>query len=113
MVKTPYIPARGDIVYLTFDPVRGHEQRGRRPALVLSSKRYNELIGLATVCPITSKAKGYEFEVPLAVQDRPSVVLCDHIRSFAWGERQVDFADSIDRLVFEEVVKKIALLIAG
>ena len=113
MVTSPYIPARGDIVYLTFDPVRGHEQKGRRPALVLSSRRYNELIGLAAVCPITSKTKGYQFEIPITVRDRQAVILCDHVRSLAWKERNVNFVDSIDRLVFEEVVKKIALLIAG
>lgn len=113
MVKPRYIPARGDIVFLTFDPVLGHEQRGRRPALVLSSRRYNELVGLAAVCPVTSKSKGYEFEVPLMIRGKPSVVLCDHIRSLAWRDRRVSFVASVDRPVFEEVVRKIALLIAG
>ena len=63
MVKTNYIPNRGDIVWLDFNPQLGHEQRGRRPAIVLSHKRYNERIGLALFCPITSKEKGYPFEV--------------------------------------------------
>ena len=60
MVKsTKYIPERGDIVWLDFNPQLGHEQRGRRPALVMSYKAYNEKIGLAIFCPITSKDKGY------------------------------------------------------
>lgn len=113
MVTQFYTPARGDIVYLTFDPGRGHEQRGRRPALILSSRRYNELIGLAVVCPLTSRKKGYEFEVAVTVRGNPSVILCDHIRCLAWRERRVQFIASIDRSAFAEVVRKVALLIAG
>ncbi len=112
MVKQSYIPARGDIVYVTFDPVRGHEQRGRRPALVLSSRRYNELVGLAVVCPITSHVKKYEFEVPVRLVDKASVVLSDHVRSLDWRKRGTTFLTSADAATLTEVVRNIAFLIA-
>ena len=65
-----YVPDRGDAVWLHFDPQSGHEQRGRRPALVLSPASYNGKVGLAILCPVTSRAKGYPFEVA-----RPEQVL--------------------------------------
>jgi mRNA interferase MazF len=77
----PYVPDRGDAVWITLSPRAGHEQAGRRPALVLSPAQYNGRVGLAIVCPITSQSKGYPFEVPiptgLAVT---GVVLSDHVR---------------------------------
>src|SRR6202795_4419165 len=63
--KASYIPERGDAVWITLDPQAGHEQAGRRPALVLSPSAYNGRVGLALFCPITSQVKGYPFEVPL------------------------------------------------
>lgn len=63
--KGAYIPERGDAVWITLDPQAGHEQAGRRPALVLSPASYNDRVGLALLCPITSKVKGYPFEVAL------------------------------------------------
>ena len=65
MVRRTYVPDRGDAVWLQFDPQAGHEQAGRRPALVLSPAAYNGKVGLAVLCPITSQSKGYPFEVPI------------------------------------------------
>ena len=65
MVNSDYVPARGDIVWLSFTPQAGHEQAGHRPALVLSPEAYNEKTSLALCCPITSRVKGYPFEVDL------------------------------------------------
>lgn len=110
MVKEAYVPARGDVIYLTFDPVLGNEQRGRRPALVLSSRNYNALVGLALVCPMTSKSKGYEFEVPITIGNSTSVVLSDHVRSLAWRKRNVTPAGVATRSVLAEVIRKIAIL---
>jgi hypothetical protein len=62
--SNPYIPSRGDIVYLDFDPTKGHEQKGLRPAFVLSPRAYNEKSSLALFMPITKQQKGYPFEVP-------------------------------------------------
>ncbi|HCB35544.1 MAG: mRNA-degrading endonuclease [Candidatus Taylorbacteria bacterium RIFCSPHIGHO2_02_49_25] len=111
MVRRSYIPERGDIVYLTFDPVEGHEQGGRRPAVVLSSRKYNERIGLATVCPVTSRIKGYPFEVSLFLQGRISMILCDHLRSVAWKKRRATFITSASFSVLSEVIRKIELLL--
>ena len=111
MVTKKYIPDRGDIVYLTFDPIEGHEQGGRRPAIVLSSREYNERIGLAIVCPITTKIKGYPFEIPVVVRGTASVILCDHIRSVAWNRRHATFVSRTDTLTLTDTVKKVALIL--
>jgi mRNA interferase MazF len=85
---SPYIPDAGDLIWLDFDPQTGREQAGRRPALVLSSRRFNGKASLAFVCPVTSKIKGYASEVllppGLAVH---GAVLCSHLRSVDWKVR--------------------------
>lgn len=81
-----YIPEAGDIVWLQFTPQAGHEQAGHRPALVLTPARYNRF-GLMVCCPITTRIKGYPFEVALA-GDPPSVVLSDQVKSLDWRARQ-------------------------
>lgn len=87
--KTPPVPELGTLGWLVFDPQAGREQAGRRPAIVLSHTRYNEKTGLAVFCPITSKAKGYPFELAVPVGlPVGGVVLCDHIRSQDWKERK-------------------------
>ena len=105
-------PERGDIVWLTFAPQAGHEQAGRRPALVLSPRAYNRKVGLALVCPITSQVKGYPFEVALppglAVQ---GVVLSDQVKSLDWRVRQAEFAARLPPDRIAEVVAKLAALI--
>ncbi len=86
---TPPVPDLGIIDSLLFNPQAGREQAGRRPAIVLSHTRYNEKTGLAVFCPITSKAKGYPFELAVpAGLPVGGVVLCDHVRSQEWKERQ-------------------------
>ena len=88
--RTRYVPAAGELVWLTFDPTAGHEQAGRRPALVLSPIEYNRLTGLALMCPITSRVKGYSFEVPLPPGLPVSgVVLADQVKNLDWRQRQV------------------------
>ncbi|HNX60292.1 MAG TPA: endoribonuclease MazF, partial [Spirochaetota bacterium] len=83
MVKK-YIPDRGDVVWLNFTPQSGHEQMGKHPALVLSPKEYNEKTGLAIFCPITSKEKGYPFEVKIKAKNVSGVVLSDQVNSLDW-----------------------------
>jgi mRNA interferase MazF len=85
---SPYIPDAGDLIWLDFDPQAGHEQAGRRPALVLSSWRFNRKTSLAFVCPVTSKIKGYASEV-LLPSGLPiyGAVLCSHLRSVDWAVR--------------------------
>ena len=87
--KRAYVPGRGDVVWITLDPQAGHEQRGRRPALVLSPEAYNGKVGLALLCPITNQVKGYPFEVALP-DGVPvtGVVLSDQVKSLDWQARQ-------------------------
>jgi mRNA interferase MazF len=85
---TPYIPARGDLVWINFDPVAGHEQAGYRPAVVVTPRDYNAHTRLAVVCPITRRVKHYRFEVPLSEGLAVTgVVLSDHVRSVDWKSR--------------------------
>jgi mRNA interferase MazF len=109
---SPYIPEAGDLVWLNFDPQAGHEQAGRRPALVLSSGRFNNKAGLAFVCPITSKVKGYASEVllpqGLTIQ---GAVLCSHLRSVDWKVRNPELIGKAPDdllLAVREVVASIA-----
>ena len=91
-----YIPDRGDIVWISFDPHSGREQAGRRPALVLSPKIYNERSSLMLVCPITSAVKGYPFEVPLpSGMSTRGVVLADQIKSLDWLAREASYQERV------------------
>ena len=107
-----YIPDSGDIVWLTFSPQAGHEKSGRRPALVLSPAAYNEKVGLALFCPITSQIKGYPFEVLLQESLKVNgVILSDQIKSLDWKIRKAEFADKISQTELKEVASKIKALL--
>lgn len=82
-----YVPDAGDIVWLQFNPQRGHEQAGHRPALVLSPATYNKKTGLMLCCPLTSQIKGYPFEVRIAGK-QPSAALSDQVKSLDWQARK-------------------------
>ena len=100
-----YVPKRGDVVWLSFAPQTGHEQSGRRPALVLSPASYNSKVGLALLCPITSQVKGYPFEVRVPDGLRISgVVLSDQIKSLDWRARRAEFADRLPASTVQDVV---------
>lgn len=87
MVKNITILERGDIVWVDFDPIKGHEQSGLRPAVVISPAKYNVFSGLVLVCPMTSKRKNYFFEVAIEGPKGKSFVLADQIRSVDIKER--------------------------
>ena len=107
-----YVPTRGDIVWLEFNPQAGHEQSGRRPALVVSPKAYNQKVGLALFCPITSQVKGYPFEVILPDEGNVTgVILSDQIKSLDWRERNAERIASVPKEVFEEVLAKILTIL--
>ena len=111
-MKTTYIPNRGDIVYLDFNPTKGHEQRGYRPALIISPAAYSEKSSLALFCPITSQQKGYPFEVLLPEElQTHGVILVDQIRSLDWRVRQIKFVETVSLEVITEVQAKITPLI--
>jgi mRNA interferase MazF len=110
--KISYVPDRGDIVWLDFDPVRGHEQQGYRPAYVVSPSSYNEKRQMALVCPITSKIKGFSFEVSLSGEVK-GVILVDHVRAIDWVDRKVKYVEKIEESVVQEVTTKLLVLIGG
>ena len=107
-----YVPDAGDLVWLTFDPQRGREPSGRRPALVLSPATYNAKTSLALVCPVTSRIKGYPFEVPLPPGlPVTGVVLADHFKSLDWKERRAEVAGHLPDEVLLEVLARLAPLL--
>ena len=106
-----YIPKRGDIVWLEFSPQIGHEQSGFRPALIISGEIYNRKTGLCLAMPITSKIKGYPFEVNLKTKKVEGVILSDQIKSLDFKLRKIKFCDKIDDKTFEIVINKLSLLL--
>lgn len=116
MVKSPgkkpsYVPQRGDIVWVNLDPSQGKEIKKTRPALVISPLSYNQKVGLALMCPITSHIKSYPFEVLLSSQNIKGVVLADHIKSLDWRARNIQFEEKSSPEVIKEVTEKLLLLI--
>lgn len=108
MVARAYVPDAGDLVWLTFDPQAGHEQRGRRPALILSPRLYNAKTGLAVACPVTSHAKGYPFEVPLPPGGKiTGVVLADHVKNLDWRARRAVFDAKASNEVLTEARERL------
>ena len=110
MVKRDYVPDAGDIVWLHFDPQAGHEQAGRRPALVLTPARYNGARGMMICCPMTTKVKGYVFEVAVG-QKPPSAVLADQLKSLDWRARRAMRKGAVEPRVLSEVRAKIRALL--
>ena len=112
MSKRPYVPDRGDIVWLQFNPQAGHEQAGHRPALVLSPASYNRRSGLMLCCPMTSQKKGYPFEVVIAADtDRESVVLADQVKSLDWKVRKAVKKGTASIDVIAEMLSKLQTLL--
>jgi len=111
MVRIKYTPERGDIVWLDFDPQSGREQKGKRPAIVISPKEYNKKVGLGLFCPITSITKNYPFEVKIENKKINGVILADQIKNLDWTARDIEFAAKAPDNVVEEVIEKIKVLI--
>jgi len=107
-----FVPDAADLVWLTFDPQAGHEQAGRRPALVLSPAAYNQKSGLALVCPVTSQIKGYPFEVPVPAGCGVSgAILADHLKSVDWKARHAAKIGRIPSSTLAEVLARLAPLL--
>lgn len=107
-----FIPEPGDVVWITLNPQAGHEQAGRRPAVVLSPAAYNKKVGLALLCPITSRVKSYPFEalIPpgLAVT---GAVLSDHVKSLDWKARKATYICELPAPVVSEVLSRLGALL--
>jgi mRNA interferase MazF len=111
--KAAYVPERGDAVWITLDPQAGHEQAGRRPALVLSPSAYNGRVGLALFCPITNQAKGYPFEVPIpSGSPVTGVVGADQVKSLDWRARKAALIGAVPQEVVAQVLHRLQALLA-
>ena len=107
-----YIPTRGDAIWLDFNPQTGREQAGRRPAFVVSPESYNGKVGLALLCPITGRVKGYPFEVTIpGGLPVKGVVLSDQLKSLDWRSRRAAFICALPDSVTQEVIQKVSVLL--
>jgi mRNA interferase MazF len=112
-VSETYVPERGDVIWLSFSPQAGREQSGRRPGVVLSPARYNRRIGLALTCPVTSRVKGYPFEVALeGVGGVSGVILVDQLRSLDWRAQQAERAGRAPQDVLAEILARLQPLLS-
>jgi mRNA interferase MazF len=111
-VASRYVPDAGDIVWLRFTPQAGHEQAGVRPALVVSPAAYNSKTSLMLCCPMTTRTKGYPFEVPMGAS-RTSAVLADQVKSLDWVERKAKFKGRAAPAELAAVRARIIALVAG
>ncbi len=110
MRRPAFVPDAGDVVWLEFDPQAGHEQAGHRPAVVLSPASYNGKTGLMVCCPLTSRIKGYPFEV-LLVSQPGSAVLSDQVKNFDWRARRASRKGKVTELELRQVRAKLRALI--
>ena len=107
-----YVPDRGDVVRVSFNPQAGHEQAGWRPALVLSPKTYNAKVGLALLCPVTSQVKGYPFEVQIPERyPVAGVILSDQVKSLDWRARKAELWCKLPPATCQEVLQKLQTLL--
>ena len=106
-----YVPEKGDLVWLNFDPQIGHEQKGCRPAICVSHKIYKQKIGLALFCPITSHIKGYPFEIVLNNHSINGCILSDQIKNLDWRQRNCRFIEKATTEEIDSVVDNIRLMI--
>jgi mRNA interferase MazF len=109
----PYVPERGDLVWIEFSPQAGHEQEGRRPAAVLSPKSYNGKVGLLLACPVTTQEKGYPFEVAIPQGlSVAGVILADQIKSLDWRARKASYIRSLPAPILDELLAKASALVS-
>jgi len=106
-----YIPKRGDIIWTDLDPAAGHQQKGKRPALVLSTEPLNKKTLLALVAPITSRVRGHAFEVLSQGQKVSGVILCHQVKTIDFVERGSSFAEKAPIAVINDVLAKVRALL--
>lgn len=107
-MPSQYVPERGDVVWLEFSPQAGHEQAGKRPALVISPGAYNRRVGLALFCPLTTQGKGYPFEVMLPSGLKATgAILADQIRSLDWRVRKARLLCGVPPEVLDETLARV------
>jgi mRNA interferase MazF len=107
-----YVPMRGDIVWIDFDPSAGHEQAHHRPAIVLSPEPFNRQVQLALVAPITSRVRGHGFEVEVNTAKTKGVVLCQQVKTIDYSARGIKFIEKAPAGVVNEVLAKVRVLVS-
>ena len=108
-----YIPRCGDVVWITLNPQAGHEEAGRRPAVVISPQSYNGKVGLAIFCPVTSQIKGYPFEVLIpAGLPAAGAILSDQVKSLDWRARNAELICTLPAATISELLQKLATLLS-
>lgn len=110
MVKK-YIPNRGDLVILTFDPQAGHEQKGRRPALVVSNQTFNRAVGFALVCPITNTNRDFPFHVKVDGEQVGGYILTEQVKSIEYDVRKIKFVEKVSQEALDEVMAIIGAIL--
>jgi mRNA interferase MazF len=103
-VVEQYVPEKGDLVILTFDPQAGHEQKGRRPALIISNKSFNKALGLAIACPITNTNRDFPFHVKVDSDNLTGFIMSEQIKSIDFNARKVKFVEKIDESTLNKVL---------
>jgi len=111
MGQKKYIPKRGDIVWTNFNPASGHEQMGKRPAIVLSPAPFNKKVRLALLAPITSRVRGHGFEVPFNGEKVEGVILCQQIKMIDFSARGAQFAEKATKVVINDVLAKVRAIV--
>lgn len=104
MVKKRYIPKKGDLVILTFDPQAGHEQKGRRPALVVSNYKFNKAVGFALVSPITNTDRNFPFHVGFKGEQLGGFILTEQVKSIDYDARGMKYVETLDPQILEDVM---------
>jgi len=112
MAGEKYVPKRGDVVWTNFNSATGHEQKGKRPALVLSPTPFNKKIMLAMVAPITSRVRGHGFEVPLKGKKVQGVVLCQQVKMIDFTERGIQFAEKAPETVTIDALARVRAIVS-
>jgi len=112
MAGERYVPKRGDVVWTNFNSATGHEQKGKRPALVLSPTPFNKKIMLAMVAPITSRVRGHGFEVPLKGKKVQGVVLCQQVKMIDFTERGIQFAEKAPETVTIDALARVRAIVS-
>ena len=112
MVKKQYVPSKGDLVILTFDPQAGHEQKGRRPALVVSNQKFNQAVGFALVCPITNTNRDFPFHVEVGAEQIAGYILTEQVKSIDYKARSMKFVEVLNKDKLEKVMGIIGAILA-
>ncbi len=103
MVKK-YVPNQGDIVVLNFDPQSGHEQKGRRPAIIVSNKTFNQHLGLAFACPITNTKRDFPFHIKVESDNIAGYIMCEQLKSIDYNARKIKFIEKANQNIINKVL---------